>query len=315
MSPDGACRIAVVPRARPELVEAVEDGGGEVVSPDVAEAVVWTDPAHPDDLKALLESSPATWVQLPFAGIEGFMEAGVIDEAHTWTCAKGAYGPATAEHALALLLAAARRIHVHARARTWEGEAARHPGERAWRRLSESTIVVVGTGGIGHALASMLRPLGAIVIGVNRSGLPLEGAARTATVDSLPEVVSDADFVVLAAALTAETKGLFGAEMLGRMRPDAWIVNVARGPLIDTDALVAAVEGGALGGAALDVTDPEPLPDGHPLWSLDNVLITPHVANTWAMALPELAAMVRRNVGAFRRGDRLEGMVDPAAGY
>jgi D-3-phosphoglycerate dehydrogenase len=103
--------------------------------------------------------------------------------------------------------------------------------------------------------------------------------------------------------------------MLARMRSDAWIVNVARGPLIDTPALVEALQAGSIGGAALDVTDPEPLPDGHPLWSLEDALITPHVANTWAMAVPELAAMVARNVAAWCRGDELEGIVDPDLGY
>ena len=89
----------------------------------------------------------------------------------------------------------------------------------------------------------------------------------------------------------------------------------ARGGLVDHDALVKALSAGAIGGAALDVTEPEPLPDGHRLWALDNVVITPHVANTWRMALPELRAMVERNVGHFSAGEPLEGVVDPTAGY
>jgi phosphoglycerate dehydrogenase-like enzyme len=312
---DRPCRVAVAPQGAPPIEAAVQSGGGQVVSPADADAIVWTDPAHPGDLKTLLESSPAQWVQLPFAGIEGFVEAGVLDSDHLWTSAKAAYGPATAEHALALMLAAARRIHVHARASTWEGEAARSPSETAWRRLKNATVVLVGTGGIGRALSTMLKPLGPVVIGVNRSGTPLEGAARTVSVDALGDVLPEADFMVVAAALTSQTRGLFDADMLRRMRPDAWIVNVARGPLIDTDALVAALERGEIAGAALDVTDPEPLPDGHPLWSLQNALITPHVANTWAMAVPELADLVRRNVAAWRRGEDLEGLVDPVLGY
>jgi phosphoglycerate dehydrogenase-like enzyme len=99
------------------------------------------------------------------------------------------------------------------------------------------------------------------------------------------------------------------------MGPQAWLVNVARGALVDTDALVEALANGVIGGAALDVTDPEPLADGHPLWDLDNVVITPHVANTWDMALPELAALVGRNVERFARGEQLEGRVNAAAGY
>ncbi len=99
------------------------------------------------------------------------------------------------------------------------------------------------------------------------------------------------------------------------MRGHAWLVNVARGGLVDTDALVRALQDEAIGGAALDVTEPEPLPPGHPLWDLPNALITPHVANTWSMAVPELAAMVGRNVARFAAGEPLEGVVDPALGY
>jgi D-3-phosphoglycerate dehydrogenase len=121
--------------------------------------------------------------------------------------------------------------------------------------------------------------------------------------------------VVVAAAYTPETKGLFDAEMLARMRPDAWLINVARGGLVDTDALVGALRRKEIAGAALDVTDPEPLPDDHPLWSLDDVVITPHVANTWVMGLPELRARITRNVRRFAAGETLEGPVDPSLGY
>jgi phosphoglycerate dehydrogenase-like enzyme len=127
--------------------------------------------------------------------------------------------------------------------------------------------------------------------------------------------VGDADYVVLAAALTPQTHHLFDAAMLEYMRPSAWLINVARGGLIDTDALVRALTRDELGGVGLDVTDPEPLPDDHPLWSLPNAMITPHVANTWAMALPELAALVTRNVEAFASDLPLEGRVDVQAGY
>ncbi|MGH2754375.1 MAG: NAD(P)-dependent oxidoreductase, partial [Actinomycetota bacterium] len=120
---------------------------------------------------------------------------------------------------------------------------------------------------------------------------------------------------VLAAALTDATRGLFDSLMLEYMKEDAWLINVARGGLVVTDDLVKALDYRLIGGAALDVTDPEPLPDSHLLWFLDNVLITPHVANTWDMALPELTALVARNVGRFAEGRQLEGLVDVAAGY
>jgi D-3-phosphoglycerate dehydrogenase len=108
---------------------------------------------------------------------------------------------------------------------------------------------------------------------------------------------------------------MFDRAALEAMKPSAWLVNVARGGLVDTDALVAALQAGTIGGAALDVTDPEPLPDGHPLWAMTNCIITPHVANTADMALPELVAMVERNVGHYVRGEQLEGIVDVSLGY
>lgn len=308
-----APRVALLPVSLPVLEQAVADGGGAVSPLEEAGGLVWTDPFDPHALGRTLEGAPVQWVQLPFAGIEAFVEAGVVDAAHTWTCTKGVYGHTTAEHALALMLVAARRIHVHARASRWE--AMDDPLARPERSLDGARVLLIGTGGIGSALVAMLGPLRAAVIAVNRSGRPLEGAESTHPVTELPQLLPGADFVVVAAALTDETRGLIDARALTSMRPDAWLVNVARGGLVDTGALVRALENGSIGGAALDVTDPEPLPDGHPLWDLTNALVTPHVANTWPMAVPELAAMVRRNVAHFGAGEPLEGVVDPSLGY
>ena len=303
--------IAIEPAALDGLVRAVEAGGGRVVGIEEAEGLVWVNPRDPEGLRQLLPGSSVTWVQLPFAGIERFVEAGVIDPHYTWTCAKGIYGHACAEHALALMLAAARRIHVHSRSRTWVEPGFGSPE----RRLKGATVLIVGTGGIGAALVPMIKPLGVRILAVNRSGRPLEGAERTEATERIGELIGETDFVVVTAALTPETRGMFDKELIGRMKPEAWIVNVARGGLIDTDALVAALESGQIGGAALDVTDPEPLPDDHPLWGVDNAIITPHVANTWDMGLPELEALVERNVAHFAAGEPLEGPVDPALGY
>lgn len=303
--------IAIAPWTDDSLMSAIEEAGAGVVEPGEADGLIWLNPMDPQALVEVLESSPAEWIQLPFAGIESFFEAGAIDPERTWTCAKGAYGHACAEHALALMLAAGRQIHHHARNRAWETGGLGRPE----KRLKDKTIVVFGTGGIGSELVPMVKPLDARVIGVNRSGRPLEGAEKTVTADRFAEVVGDADFVVLAAAVTEETKGVVNAALLKKMKPDAWIVNVARGVLIDTNALVAALTEKSIGGAALDVTEPEPLPEDHPLWALDNTIITPHVANTWDMALPDLRDLVRRNVEKFMRGGELEGLVDVKAGY
>lgn len=306
--------VAIAPVVTDEMRTAVERGGGRLVDAAEADALVWVDPANPDGLKELLETCPAPWIQLPFAGIESFFAAGAIDPERTWTCAKGIYGHSTAEHALALMLMAARRLNVHVNATSWTSPRGVGSGfGAAERRLADCTVVVVGTGGIGTELTAMLQPLRAQVIGVNRSGRPLAGAERTEKTERLREVLPEADFVVLAAALTPESRGLIGADELDAMKDSAWLVNVARGGLVDTDALVAALQDGRIGGAALDVTDPEPLPDDHPLWEL--AVVTPHVANTWDMALPELSALVERNLGRWARGEALEGLVDTGAGY
>ena len=303
-------RVAVVPGI-PMFAAAVVEGGGEPTDPAQADAIVWADPTDAEGLRTLLATSPARWVQLPFAGIERFVDAGVITPDRTWTCAKGIYGPATAEHALALLLCGTRLLHEHARRTSW------WPRERMndSRRLAGQTVLIVGTGGIGRALARMLEPLESKIVAVNRSGKPMPGAVLTGARDAMPDLVPDADFIALAAALTPETRHLLDAEMFARMKPEAWIVNVGRGALIDTNALVDALSARAIAGAGLDVTDPEPLPDDHPLWRLDNVIITSHTANTFRMAMPELAAMIKENVARFGRGDELDGLVDPALGY
>jgi phosphoglycerate dehydrogenase-like enzyme len=305
--------IAVGPAAVEPVEAAIRAGGGRIAEREEAEAIVWLDPSDPQGLRDMLDDSPANWVQLPFAGIETFFDAGVITSERTWTCTKGVYGEATAEHALALMLAAARHLHEHLRAISWRPGFGRLGAPE--RQLKDSTVLVVGTGGIGSALVRMLQPLGPRVLAANRSGRALEGTERTLSSEGLGDLLPESDFVVIAASLTSSTRRLFDEAALTAMKPSAWLVNVARGGLVDTAALVAALEAGTIGGAALDVTDPEPLPDGHPLWAMPNCIITPHVANTADMALPELVAMIERNVAHYVRGEPLEALVDVSLGY
>ena len=282
-----------------------------MASEAAADGIVWTDPRDPDGLREALRKSPARWIQLPFAGIESFVSAGVIDPGRTWTCAKGIYGPATAEHALALLLLAARQLHRHVRTRRWLSNVELE----GTRRVGGGTVLIVGTGGIGTSLAGMLRRLGARMLATNRSGRPMKGAERTLPFSRIAELLPEADWVVLAAPLTTETARMIDSEALRAMKPSAWLVNVARGGLVDADALVEALRDGRIAGAALDVTDPEPLSDDHPFWGMDNVVITSHSANTFAMAIPELKELVARNVKHFAAGEPLEGLVDVTLGY
>ena len=299
-------RCAVAPAAPVSVLEAVRAGGGAVVDPVEAEAVVWTDPTDAAGLAALLDGAPGVrWVQLPFAGVDRF--AGVLDSERVWTSAKGAYAEPVAEHALALGLAGLRALPSRARARTW--------GSPAGRRLQGARITVLGGGGIAEALLGLLAPFEVEATIVRRHPAPVAGAATVVGPDGLLGALPGAALVVLALALTDDTRGIVGAEALDRMDDDAWLVNVARGEHVDTGALVDALRQGIIGGAALDVTDPEPLPAGHALWDLDNCLVTPHVANTPAMAEPLFARRVRENVERYRSGRPLAGVVDASLGY
>ncbi|MGH7317673.1 MAG: NAD(P)-dependent oxidoreductase, partial [Candidatus Rokuibacteriota bacterium] len=221
----------MLPRVDEGMRAAIAEGGGDVCEQPAADAIVWTDARDPEGLRRALEGSTVTWVQLPFAGIEKFVAAGVIDPARTWTCAKGIYGHSTGEHALALMLAAARCLHTHLRSRTWDGVQGLGRSER---QLKDARVVVVGAGGIARDLALMLRPLQARVTVVSRSGREVEGAQGAAGTEQLPELLPGADFLVVAAALTEETRGMIGADALASLNEGAWLVNVARGGLVDT---------------------------------------------------------------------------------
>ncbi len=300
-------RVALAPVASEPVAAAVRSAGGQIVDLDDApDVLVWGEPGDVAGLVAAVRAAPtARWVQLPFAGVEGFVE--VLDRSRTWTCAKGAYSEPTAEHALALALAGLRQLPARARATSWGGQGV--------TTLYDAPVVVLGGGGITASLLELLAPFRCAVTVVRRTPEQMRGASRTVRPERLDEVLADALVVVLALALTPETTHVISHRQLAAMSTSAWLVNVARGRHVDTGALVTALQDGAIGGAALDVTDPEPLPDGHPLWSLPNCLITPHTANPWQTAQPLLARRVHDNVLRFGAGRPLLGTVDLDAGY
>jgi phosphoglycerate dehydrogenase-like enzyme len=303
-------RVALAPTSVEVVARAVTDGGGELVGlGERPDALVWTRSGDVDGLREALDQAPsARWVQLPWAGVEEFASSGVLDADRTWTCAKGAYREPVAEHALALALAGLRSLPLRARATSW--------GEQAATTLYDAQVVVLGAGGITTELLALLAPFRARVTVVRRdASSQVPGAGRTVGQDELDEVLPGAAVVVVALALTPETEHVIGRAQFARMDRTAWLVNVGRGRHVDTDALVDALRAGEIGGAALDVTDPEPLPDDSPLWRLPNCLITPHTANPAETAQPLLARRVSDNVRRFAAGEPLEGLVDVEAGY
>ncbi len=301
--------IAVGPSERPDIVEAVVRAGGRIVDFPEAEGCVWLDLGDLDGFREVAHPG-LRWVQLPAAGIERWVDHIATDTARTYTSATGAYSPQVAEHTLALLLSGARLLHHNARSRTWEGREAREG-----TTLFDEDVLIVGCGGIGMALIELLAPFRSRVIAVTRTGREVQGAAESHAFSGLAELWGRARFIVLSAPLTDETHHVVNRSALEQMRSDAWIVNVGRGGLIDTDALVDAVAAERILGAALDVTEPEPLPDGHPLWTEERILITPHTANPKPLLLARLMERIEGNVRRFSAGDPLIGEVTPGAGY
>jgi phosphoglycerate dehydrogenase-like enzyme len=303
-----APRVAVGPSSSESMADAIRAGGGVPAGADgPADALVWLASWDPDGLRAAVKVTGARWVQLSVAGIENLAEAGVLDPDREWTCAKGAFAEPVAEHALLLALAGLRSLRKRVEARSW--------GPPGGISLFDERVTILGGGGIATCLLELLAPFRVTATAVRRSAEPVPGAARTLPVTRLAEALPDALVVFVALALTPETEHIIGATEFAEMRADAWLVNVARGGHVDTGALVDALDRGVIGGAALDVTDPEPLPDGHPLWTHERCIITPHTADTPEMVDRMLATRVRDNVGRFAAGEPLAGLVDVAAGY
>ena len=188
-------------------------------------------------------------------------------------------------------------------------------GIPAGTSLYDRKVTIVGGGGIAMSLLEQLAPFRVEATVVRRTPDPVPGAAHVLPVDRLHDALVDPLVVVLALALTPETIGIIGAPELAALPETAWLVNVARGRHVDTSALVDALGSGSIAGAALDVTDPEPLPDGHPLWGLANCIVTPHTADTIEMVIPLLAERIRTNVRRLTDGGPPVGQVDASAGY
>ena len=297
---------AVGPDPVPDwFVAGVVDGGGELVPVEEAEALFWYH-GSPAPLGELLErGKQLTWVQLPAAGIESY--APFLDDRITWTCAKGVYADPVGEHAVALALAGLRGLVSYARATTWSAPRGRN--------LYDADVVIIGGGGIAESIVQLLQPYRVTTTVVRRHPDPMPGVHAVVPPEALHEVLPGADVVILAVALTPETSGIIGASELALMADHAWLVNVSRGAHVVTEDLVRALQDGAIGGAALDVTDPEPLDDGHPLWHLDNCIITPHVGNTPDMHRPLLVSFTSDNLRRYAADEPLRGRVDVALGY
>ena len=240
------------------------------------------------------EADELRWFACAYAGVGHLPLDELREQGVVVTNASGVHGPNIGEYVVGAILSFVRDF----------GEARRRPARREWRHfqageLQGSTVTIVGMGAIGQAVVERLEGFGVETVGVRYTperGGPTDEVVGLTDEDALQEALSRTDHLVLACPLTDETRGLIGTSELKTLPPDAVLVNVARGPVVDTDALVTALRGNRLKGAALDVTDPEPLPEVHPLWNLGNVLITPHNAGHTPRYYERLADIVAENV-------------------
>lgn len=295
-------RIAALPDVRVKIVEGIGDLPG--LLPD-ADAMVMLGHFYTAQSAPMIKQygTKLRWLQLTTAGYDSVIThgapAGVVV-----TNAGHSHGPMVAEHAMMLLLALTRRLPAYTK----------HQVEHVFDRtiplpltsLEEATVAVIGLGGIGRETARRAKAFGAHVLGVSRSGRPEPLVDEVFPAAGLHAALARADAVVIAAALTEETNGLIDDAAIAAMKPGAVLVNIARGAIVRTAPLMAALHSGHLSGAGLDVTDPEPPPPDHPLWDCPNLIITPHLSSIGSVPVRRrIGDVVMENLRRLRAGEKL----------
>jgi phosphoglycerate dehydrogenase-like enzyme len=270
------------------------------------------------DARVLDPAVSLHWVQTYWAGVERCVGLAALQRpGMVLSNGQRLSSPAIADYAIAMMLALARDFGGYHRKQlesTWKPEGNRNPGR--FDEIEGGTMLVVGLGGIGSQVARRANALGMRVIATR--GSRREGPAYVDYVglsDEAVELAKQADVVVNAAPLTPQTRGMFNAAFFQAMKPSAYFISVGRGKSTVTDDLVKALRSGAIAGAALDVTEPEPLPEDHPLWSMPQVLITPHVSAQTAGSMQRVMVLVTENLRRYVAGDALLSVVDIKRGY
>jgi phosphoglycerate dehydrogenase-like enzyme len=299
----------VAARFPDDRVIAITDEKG---LPTAADSEVAFSGNNPRRVRQLLDATPKLrWYHTVSAGVDtmplrDFAKRGIV-----LTNNSGSYDIQIAEHMLAFVFAASRRLH---RYRDYQ-----HSSE--WKEveheeLRDATVVVFGMGSIGGEIARLAAAVGMRVIGVRRkAGPPGPGIDRVVAADRLADVVGEADYLAIAAPLTEETRGAISREVISRMKPTAWIMNIARGAIVDEPAMIEALQAKRIGGAALDVFATEPLPADSPLWSLENVIVTPHNSGSSPRVRERTLALFAENLRRYKAGEPLINRVDYGTGY
>jgi phosphoglycerate dehydrogenase-like enzyme len=297
-------------------LRVVVTSDGETILRELAAAEIFISWAmKPEQFAA---AKKLRWIHSPAAGVTQLLFPAVVASDVIVTNSTTVHSIPVAEQTVALLFALARRLRDGAddQVRGHWGQIESWNPERIPTELNGKTLGLVGLGAIGHEVATRAKALGMTVEALKRdASRGAEHAHRVYPPEQLPTLLERSDYLVLAIPGNPETRHIIGAKEMARMKPSAVIVNVARGTLIDTDALVRALEAGKLAGAGLDVTDPEPLPAEHPLWRLPNVIITPHLAGATDRYWQRQADMVSANLRRYLAGEPMLNLVDKQRGY
>ncbi|MCX6543808.1 MAG: D-2-hydroxyacid dehydrogenase [Acidobacteria bacterium] len=263
-----------------------------------------------------LELAPRLkWVHSSAVGVGSMLFPAMVASPVVLTNSRGMSAASVAEHAIALMLAALRRLPETIRAQ--DGRQWIQPQLSGLPMLDGRTLGIVGLGAIGCRVARIGSAIGMTVVGTRReTDWPVpEGVAEALGPSDLPRLLEASDVVVLSAPLTAETRGMIGRSEFARMKRTAWLINVARGKLVQEDALVDALRSGTIAGAALDVFEHEPLDQASPLWAMPNVIVTPHVAGFRADYWEAAVDLFSDNLRRYLAGEALLNVVDKRAGY
>jgi phosphoglycerate dehydrogenase-like enzyme len=332
-------KLVIYPPVEPERLARIVAAAGpmQVVNADTPEAaraaIVEADAFFGKLTPTLLAAATRLrWVQSPTASLEHYLFPELVEHPCQLTNMRGLFSDVIAEHVLGVMLCFTRHLHTYIRNQAraaWApvgGEEARQtfatgPGvasaiDLAHRSLSELTLGVVGLGHIGREIARRGASFGMRVVAVDPVEQPLpEGVVRLLPVARLNELLTESDFVVIAAPHTPETQQWFRRPQFQAMKRTAVLINIGRGAIVNLADLVVALDAGEIGGAALDVFEVEPLPLDHPLWRMDNVILTPHVAGQAPMIAERHLAVLLDNVGRFSRGEPLVNLVDKRRWY
>lgn len=265
----------------------------------------------------LNKASNLVWVQVMSAGVDRYIKIAPLmeNDAVILTNYRAVHGPAIADHAMGMLLSLTRNLRYYSEKQN-EGSWSRGRAPVNAVALDGKTMLVVGLGGIGTEIAKRADAFGMRVIGTRRSDKRSpEYIEKVGKPGDLMKMLPEADVVVLAVPLTDETEGMMSEAAFKVMKDGSYLVNIARGKVVNTDAMMEALKSGKLAGACLDVTDPEPLTKGHALWNMANVIITPHVASRSSVTDDRRAALLRENLRRFASGERLLNVVNKKLGY